>query len=83
MLKEVIDKLNYNQKQALLLLAPYVEMHKKLFPRCTGESQMVKYEEEFSEYCEADNVEKSIKELGDCLIVCVGIIRFFPLVGAC
>ena len=82
-INSIRDDRGYNPKQAALLLMPYVKMHEQLFPLCTPESQMIKYEEEFAEYNEADTVEKALKELGDCLIVITGIMRFAPLLGAC
>lgn len=50
--------------------------HKSLFPDCTVESQLAKFEEEFNEYMNSKDVDCCIKELADCLIVCAGIYRF-------
>lgn len=77
------DERAYNLKQAALLLMPYTQMHAGLFPLCTFESQLIKFKEEFGEYNEAETEEKALKELGDCLIVITGIMRFAPLIGVC
>lgn len=83
MQEKTINEVIYAQTQATMLLSPYMEIHKKLFPLCTAESQMTKYEEEFQEYIDAEEEEKAIKELGDCLIVICGVMRFAPSLAAC
>ena len=83
MQEKTINDIIYAQIQAAALLTPYVEIHKGLFPKCTLQSQIIKFEEEFQEYLDAETQEKAIKELGDCLIVICGIMRFAPLLAAC
>lgn len=52
--------------------------HEQLFPNATAESQLFKMEEEVTEFFNAQGTDKSLKELADCIIVCVGLYRFCP-----
>lgn len=55
--------------------------HEELFPKADLASQVIKLEEEISEYKEATELYQEVKELADCFIVCIGIYRFTPVVA--
>ena len=58
-----------------------VDEHKQLFPLANLEGQILKLEEELNESQNAqDNIE-FINEVADCVICCIGIYRWAPLVS--
>lgn len=59
-----------------------IEQHKKLFPKATLSSQILKLEEELLEVKHAKTTIEMIKELADCIICCIGIYRFAPETAA-
>ena len=58
-----------------------VEVHKKLFPDATLQSQCDKYDEEFEEFENAKDGEKIYDEFADMFIVAAGISRFNKHLG--
>jgi hypothetical protein len=58
-----------------------VDEHKKLFSLADLGGQIMKLNEEFQEYKDANSDEERYKELADCFICCIGIYRFAPLVS--
>lgn len=58
-----------------------VDEHKQLFPLADLAGQVMKLEEELLEFQQAETNEEKIKELADCVICCIGIFRFAPLVS--
>lgn len=53
-----------------------VEVHKKLFPDATLESQCAKFDEEYEEFEQAETDEDICGEYADMFIVAAGITRF-------
>ena len=58
-----------------------VEVHKKLFPDATLQSQCDKYDEEYEEFDNADDGEEVCYEYADMFIVAAGISRFNKHLG--
>lgn len=58
-----------------------VEVHKKLFPNATLESQCNKYDEEYEEFDKAEDGEDICFEFADLFIVAAGIARFSKHLG--
>lgn len=58
-----------NFEQALII-------HKKLFPKATYRSQILKFNEEFDEYNTAEALEDVKNEYGDLLFVIISMRRF-------
>lgn len=52
--------------------------HAVLFPNATAESQLYKMEEEVTEFFAAQGTDRGLKELADCIIVCIGLYRWCP-----
>lgn len=63
------------------LAAEITEWHENCFPDATLEGQLVKLEEEFTEWMAATGVEDSGKELADIFIVCCGLGRWNSVTG--
>lgn len=58
-----------------------VEVHKKLFPDATLQSQCDKYDEEYEEFEHAEDGEDICYEFADMFIVAAGISRFNKHLG--
>ena len=63
------------------LFEKVVEVHKKLFPDATLQSQCDKFNEEFEEFKQAEAEEDICAEFADMFIVAAGISRFSPGLG--
>lgn len=63
------------------LASEITEWHENCFPDATLEGQLVKLEEEFTEWMAATGVEDSGKELADIFIVCCGLGRWNSVTG--
>ena len=63
------------------LASEITEWHENCFPDATLEGQLVKLEEEFTEWMAATGVEDYGKELADIFIVCCGLGRWNTVTG--
>lgn len=63
------------------LIKKVCEIHAKLFPNATLETQCTKYDKEYNEFIEAKNYNEIIKELADMFIVACGIKNKSEAIG--
>ena len=50
--------------------------HEAMFSRATPRSQLIKLNEEWSEYQNSKSIEEAYQEYGDFLLVCISLRRF-------